>query len=179
MCPCVADIWRKPRCRDTRPRPLQHFHSGTLYSDQPTVLVPEWDEGGHLPESWGVGLCTPRYKRPLAGNSFLHSYSYKYLIKVTHVSHFTDPNSIYPWQTEPTESKDKLDFRHHNYKEMRKVFVLYPEHFNVCVVCLVWPKANIQRFHSVEWTVLPLRAVWIWRSENKQPKQTQVHLPQT
>lgn len=86
---------------------------------------------------------------------------------MTHVSHFTDPNSIYPWQTEPTESKDKLDFRHHNYKEMRKVFVLYPEHFNVCVVCLVWPKANIQRFHSVEWTVLPLRAVWIWRSENK------------
>lgn len=52
---------------------------------------------------------------------------------MTHVSHFTDPNSIYPWQTEPTESKDKLDFRHHNYKEMRKVFVLYPEHFNVCV----------------------------------------------
>ncbi|XP_005726638.1 probable carboxypeptidase X1 isoform X1 [Pundamilia nyererei] len=32
-----------------------------------------------------------------------------------------DPNSIYPWQTEPTESKDKLDFRHHNYKEMRKL----------------------------------------------------------
>uniref|UniRef100_A0AAX7V9H0 F5/8 type C domain-containing protein n=2 Tax=Astatotilapia calliptera TaxID=8154 RepID=A0AAX7V9H0_ASTCA len=33
----------------------------------------------------------------------------------------SDPNSIYPWQTEPTESKDKLDFRHHNYKEMRKL----------------------------------------------------------
>uniref|UniRef100_A0A3Q0SYE8 Carboxypeptidase X, M14 family member 1 n=1 Tax=Amphilophus citrinellus TaxID=61819 RepID=A0A3Q0SYE8_AMPCI len=29
-----------------------------------------------------------------------------------------DPNQIYPWQTEPT---DKLDFRHHNYKEMRKL----------------------------------------------------------
>ncbi|XP_071313710.1 probable carboxypeptidase X1 isoform X1 [Trachinotus anak] len=32
-----------------------------------------------------------------------------------------DPNNIYPWQTEPTESRDKLDFRHHNYKEMRKL----------------------------------------------------------
>ncbi len=43
------------------------------------------------------------------------------LVAVTHLSHFTDPNNIYAWQTEPTESKDKLDFRHHNYKEMRKV----------------------------------------------------------
>lgn len=34
---------------------------------------------------------------------------------------FTDPNNLYPWQTEPPGSKDKLDFRHHNYKEMRKV----------------------------------------------------------
>lgn len=34
--------------------------------------------------------------------------------------HSTDPN-MYPWQTEPTGSEDKLDFRHHNYKEMRKV----------------------------------------------------------
>ncbi|XP_071391256.1 probable carboxypeptidase X1 [Centroberyx affinis] len=32
-----------------------------------------------------------------------------------------DPNNIYAWQTEPTESRDKLDFRHHNYKEMRKL----------------------------------------------------------
>ncbi|XP_029133811.2 probable carboxypeptidase X1 isoform X1 [Labrus bergylta] len=32
-----------------------------------------------------------------------------------------DPNNIYPWQTEPAASKDKLDFRHHNYKEMRKL----------------------------------------------------------
>uniref|UniRef100_A0A8C9Y628 Carboxypeptidase X, M14 family member 1 n=1 Tax=Sander lucioperca TaxID=283035 RepID=A0A8C9Y628_SANLU len=32
-----------------------------------------------------------------------------------------DPNNIYAWQTQPTESKDKLDFRHHNYKEMRKL----------------------------------------------------------
>ncbi|XP_034038103.1 probable carboxypeptidase X1 isoform X1 [Thalassophryne amazonica] len=32
-----------------------------------------------------------------------------------------DPNHAYVWQTEPTESKDKLDFRHHNYKEMRKL----------------------------------------------------------
>ncbi|KAM7418161.1 hypothetical protein PAMA_017689 [Pampus argenteus] len=32
-----------------------------------------------------------------------------------------DPNIIYAWQTEPTESRDKLDFRHHNYKEMRKL----------------------------------------------------------
>uniref|UniRef100_A0A3B4WZG7 Carboxypeptidase X, M14 family member 1 n=1 Tax=Seriola lalandi dorsalis TaxID=1841481 RepID=A0A3B4WZG7_SERLL len=32
-----------------------------------------------------------------------------------------DPNNIYPWQTEPAESRDKLDFRHHNYKEMRKL----------------------------------------------------------
>ncbi|XP_074505132.1 putative carboxypeptidase X1 isoform X2 [Sebastes fasciatus] len=32
-----------------------------------------------------------------------------------------DPNNIYPWQTERTESRDKLDFRHHNYKEMRKL----------------------------------------------------------
>ncbi|XP_028446095.1 probable carboxypeptidase X1 [Perca flavescens] len=32
-----------------------------------------------------------------------------------------DPNNIYAWQTQPTGSKDKLDFRHHNYKEMRKL----------------------------------------------------------
>ncbi|XP_054872359.1 probable carboxypeptidase X1 isoform X1 [Amphiprion ocellaris] len=32
-----------------------------------------------------------------------------------------DPNNIYAWQMEPTESRDKLDFRHHNYKEMRKL----------------------------------------------------------
>ncbi|XP_062281745.1 probable carboxypeptidase X1 [Scomber scombrus] len=32
-----------------------------------------------------------------------------------------DPNNIYPWQTEATETRDKLDFRHHNYKEMRKL----------------------------------------------------------
>ncbi|TKS72802.1 putative carboxypeptidase X1 [Collichthys lucidus] len=32
-----------------------------------------------------------------------------------------DPNNIYPWQTEPAGSRDKLDFRHHNYKEMRKL----------------------------------------------------------
>uniref|UniRef100_A0A3Q3LWC1 Probable carboxypeptidase X1 n=1 Tax=Mastacembelus armatus TaxID=205130 RepID=A0A3Q3LWC1_9TELE len=38
-----------------------------------------------------------------------------------------DPNNIYPWQTEPTESKDKLDFRHHNYKEMRKLMKLVHE----------------------------------------------------
>lgn len=31
-----------------------------------------------------------------------------------------DPNNIYPWQAEEG-TKDKLDFRHHNYKEMRKV----------------------------------------------------------
>ncbi|XP_047441500.1 probable carboxypeptidase X1 isoform X2 [Mugil cephalus] len=32
-----------------------------------------------------------------------------------------DPNNIYAWQTEPTESRDKLNFSHHNYKEMRKL----------------------------------------------------------
>lgn len=32
-----------------------------------------------------------------------------------------DPNNIYSWQTEPAGSRDKLDFRHHNYKEMRKL----------------------------------------------------------
>ncbi|XP_069025584.1 probable carboxypeptidase X1 [Embiotoca jacksoni] len=32
-----------------------------------------------------------------------------------------DPNNIYPWQTEPAGSRDKLDFRHHNYVEMRKL----------------------------------------------------------
>ncbi|XP_051505133.1 probable carboxypeptidase X1 [Myxocyprinus asiaticus] len=31
-----------------------------------------------------------------------------------------DPNNIYPWQMEEG-TKDKLDFRHHNYKEMRKL----------------------------------------------------------
>lgn len=31
-----------------------------------------------------------------------------------------DPNNIYPWQAEEG-TKDKLDFRHHNYKEMRKI----------------------------------------------------------
>lgn len=37
------------------------------------------------------------------------------------VNPFTDPNNLYPWQTEPPGSKDKLDFRHHSYEEMRKV----------------------------------------------------------
>ncbi|XP_073676241.1 probable carboxypeptidase X1 [Garra rufa] len=32
----------------------------------------------------------------------------------------SDPNNIYPWQAEEG-TKDKLDFRHHNYKEMRKL----------------------------------------------------------
>ncbi|XP_014327837.1 probable carboxypeptidase X1 isoform X2 [Xiphophorus maculatus] len=32
-----------------------------------------------------------------------------------------DPSNVYAWQTEPTESRDKLDFKHHNYKEMRKL----------------------------------------------------------
>ncbi|XP_056328452.1 probable carboxypeptidase X1 isoform X3 [Danio aesculapii] len=31
-----------------------------------------------------------------------------------------DPNNIYPWQSEDG-TQDKLDFRHHNYKEMRKL----------------------------------------------------------
>lgn len=37
------------------------------------------------------------------------------------VKPFTDPNNLYPWQTEPPGPKDKLDFRHHSYEEMRKV----------------------------------------------------------
>ncbi|CDQ62343.1 unnamed protein product [Oncorhynchus mykiss] len=32
-----------------------------------------------------------------------------------------DPNNIYAWQQTEQGTKDKLDFRHHNYKEMRKV----------------------------------------------------------
>ncbi|XP_053735240.1 probable carboxypeptidase X1 [Synchiropus splendidus] len=32
-----------------------------------------------------------------------------------------DPQNMNPWQTEPTQSRDKLDFRHHNYTEMRKL----------------------------------------------------------
>lgn len=52
-----------------------------------------------------------------AGNSF-----YMQFFPSAHFSFLTtDPNNIYPWQTEPAESRDKLDFRHHNYKEMRKV----------------------------------------------------------
>ncbi|XP_039396997.1 probable carboxypeptidase X1 isoform X2 [Mauremys reevesii] len=31
-----------------------------------------------------------------------------------------DPNNIYSWENEPVPT-DKLDFRHHNYKEMRKL----------------------------------------------------------
>ncbi|XP_074848264.1 putative carboxypeptidase X1 [Carettochelys insculpta] len=31
-----------------------------------------------------------------------------------------DPNNIYPWQSEPAPT-DQLDFRHHSYKEMRKL----------------------------------------------------------
>ncbi|XP_024285171.1 probable carboxypeptidase X1 [Oncorhynchus tshawytscha] len=32
-----------------------------------------------------------------------------------------DPNNIYAWQQTEQGTKDKLDFRHHNYKEMRKL----------------------------------------------------------
>lgn len=32
-----------------------------------------------------------------------------------------DPNNIYAWQQTEQGTQDKLDFRHHNYKEMRKV----------------------------------------------------------
>ncbi|XP_008325396.1 probable carboxypeptidase X1 isoform X2 [Cynoglossus semilaevis] len=38
-----------------------------------------------------------------------------------------DPNNNYAWLTEPTESRDKLDFRHHNYMEMRKLMKLVHE----------------------------------------------------
>lgn len=31
-----------------------------------------------------------------------------------------DPNNIYTWHSQPLPT-DKLDFRHHDYKEMRKV----------------------------------------------------------
>ncbi|NXU29554.1 CPXM1 carboxypeptidase, partial [Thalassarche chlororhynchos] len=36
-----------------------------------------------------------------------------------------DPNNIYSWHSQPLPT-DKLDFRHHNYKEMRKVPSLQP-----------------------------------------------------
>ncbi|NXS69763.1 CPXM1 carboxypeptidase, partial [Pandion haliaetus] len=36
-----------------------------------------------------------------------------------------DPNNIYAWHSQPLPT-DKLDFRHHNYKEMRKVPALQP-----------------------------------------------------
>ncbi|KAL6475955.1 hypothetical protein MHYP_G00144540 [Metynnis hypsauchen] len=32
-----------------------------------------------------------------------------------------DPNNIYQWQAQQEGTQDKLDFRHHNYKEMRKL----------------------------------------------------------
>ncbi|XP_066497993.1 probable carboxypeptidase X1 [Hoplias malabaricus] len=32
-----------------------------------------------------------------------------------------DPNNIYQWQEQQEGTQDKLDFRHHNYKEMRKL----------------------------------------------------------
>lgn len=38
-----------------------------------------------------------------------------------------DPNNIYAWDSQPLPT-DKLDFRHHNYKEMRKVPALQPQH---------------------------------------------------
>ncbi|KAF1481089.1 putative carboxypeptidase X1, partial [Eudyptula minor novaehollandiae] len=38
-----------------------------------------------------------------------------------------DPNNIYSWHSQPLPT-DKLDFRHHNYKEMRKVPSLQPRH---------------------------------------------------
>uniref|UniRef100_A0A1A8AQK5 Carboxypeptidase X (M14 family), member 1 n=1 Tax=Nothobranchius furzeri TaxID=105023 RepID=A0A1A8AQK5_NOTFU len=38
-----------------------------------------------------------------------------------------DPSNVHEWQAEPSESKDKLDFRHHNYKEMRKLMKVVHE----------------------------------------------------
>ncbi|XP_029573445.1 probable carboxypeptidase X1 [Salmo trutta] len=32
-----------------------------------------------------------------------------------------DPNNIYAWQQTEQGTQNKLDFRHHNYKEMRKL----------------------------------------------------------
>lgn len=68
-CTCAAGIWRKPGFRDTRPRPFQHLHGGSLHPDQPADLVPERDGRWHLPESRGVGLHTPRYRKPTAGHN--------------------------------------------------------------------------------------------------------------
>ncbi len=121
----AAGIWGKPGLRDARPCSFQHLHSGPLHPDQPTDLVPERDTGGHLPQGRSAGLHTPRYRKPTAGNIQRVNFVVfaLCLVTVAQIFHSTDPNNIYAWQTEPTESKDKLDFRHHNYKEMRKVTV--------------------------------------------------------
>ncbi|XP_033991311.1 probable carboxypeptidase X1 isoform X2 [Trematomus bernacchii] len=63
-----------------------------------------------------------------------------------------DPNNIYPWQTAPAEPQDKLDFRHHNYKEMRKLMK------SVTEAC-----PNITRMYSIgkSYTGLKLYAMEI------------------
>ncbi|XP_063732945.1 probable carboxypeptidase X1 isoform X2 [Eleginops maclovinus] len=63
-----------------------------------------------------------------------------------------DPNNIYPWQTAPAEPRDKLDFRHHNYKEMRKLMK------SVTEAC-----PNITRMYSIgkSYTGLKLYAMEI------------------
>lgn len=53
----------------------------------------------------------------------MYSYQVHQNYKPIHsviLGYVKDPNNIYPWQAEGG-TKDKLDFRHHNYKEMRKV----------------------------------------------------------
>ena len=94
--------------------------------------------GCTLPGTWGQLLQTVFLCR-------FHFFTFSLFGHYnTHLSHFTDPNNIYAWQTKATGSRDKLDFRHHNYKEMRKVKHLY-------VLSVIWWSVSSMRFKFTSW----------------------------
>ncbi|XP_007442689.1 probable carboxypeptidase X1 [Python bivittatus] len=75
-----------------------------------------------------------------------------------------DPNHIYPWDPTPGTS-DKLDFRHHNYKEMRKLMR------KVSDAC-----PNITRVYSIGKSYLGLKMYVMEISDN--PGQHEVGEPE-
>ncbi|KAM3832215.1 putative carboxypeptidase X1 [Vipera latastei] len=75
-----------------------------------------------------------------------------------------DPNNIYPWEHTPG-TNDKLDFRHHNYKEMRKLLK------NVSETC-----PDITRIYSIGKSYLGLKMYVMEISDN--PGQHEVGEPE-
>lgn len=119
------------RCSDSSLFPLWPVSSAsTLRPGIPTA--PSASGPRYLAAAWTVGKKAPWWLVPsqnkmltLTNNIKIWyfkrcSFSLFIIRSKLLVSFFTDPADIYS-SVEDSGSKDSLDFRHHNYKEMRKV----------------------------------------------------------